>query len=477
MNDVTKKFGSWWGTLVSSISTGSEGIGAYLDGQNLTLVQIQKHLSGVSPVNFCQIPYEPDNLEAVLPALREVVKSWKAASSPVSLAVSPSFGFIRQESLPAVASENLAQVVVYELDRFLPFSASQLYYDFQVIGQSESEIYFMLLAVPRGRVEPCLHLLKEADLRPVGLELAPLAAANAGISLAGKKFPASWILLHMLTDAFELTHFDGQVVKSFSQKRRVTKKDFFEAIQSQISRMFLERPEPTTLGVYGRPGPAIIDGLRQKYQFDVVPLDPLLPTELTGPVGEGEHLAAVGAAISSLGKPALGRNLLPLTEREPVPFRKFSLINSLSLTFLSLCLIWAGSALIHKRYLLFQVNRQIAQLTPEVREVEILLKESRDLAKQSGALSIISNSPDKLVILKNLTQIIPDNTWLYNIQLNKQIVEISGISQSASELIPLLEQSGWLQKTEFVSPIVTDANKNEHFKIKAEIKGLERASR
>ena len=118
-------------------------------------------------------------------------------------------------------------------------------------------------------------------------------------------------------------------------------------------------------------------------------------------------MAAVGAAISSLGKPALGRNLLPLTEREPVPFRKFSLINSLLLTFLSLCLIWAGSALIHKRYRLFQVNRQIAQLTPEVREVENLLKEGRDLAKQLGTLSIIGNSPDKLVILKNLTQIIP----------------------------------------------------------------------
>ena len=474
---MTKKLRNWWETLVTSISSGAEGMGAYLDRQNLTLVKLQKNISGVSPEKFHQIPYDMENLERVLPALTAVVNDWKAASSPVSLVVSPSLGFIRRESLPAVAAENLAQVVAYELDRFLPLPAAQLYYDFQVIGQSDTEIYFMLLAVPRGKVEPWLHLLKEADLRPVGLELAPLAAANAGISLAGKKFPASWILLHMMTDAFELTHFDGQVVRSFFQKREVTKKDFFEAIQTQISRIFLERPEPTTLGVYGRPRPTIVDGLRQKFQFDVVPLDPLMPTEFTGPAGEGEHLTAVGAAISSLGKPALGRNLLPLTEREPVPFRKFSLINSLLLTFLSLCLIWAGSALIHKRYRLFQVNRQIAHLTPEVREVETLLKEGRDLAKQLGTLSIINNSPDKLVILKNLTQIIPDNTWLYNMQLNKQILEISGISQSASELIPLLEQSGWLQKTEFVSPIVTDANKNEHFKIKAEIKGLERASR
>jgi general secretion pathway protein L len=132
--------------------------------------------------------------------------------------------------------------------------------------------------------------------------------------------------------------------------------------------------------------------------------------------------------------------------------------------------------LIHKRILLFQLNRQIAAVTPEVKEVEGLLKEGRALAQQMENLRKISASPDKLLVLKNLTQIIPKNTWLYNVRLSKQVLEIAGISQSASELIPLLEKSGWLNKTEFVAPIVTDANKLEHFKIKAEIKGLETAS-
>jgi hypothetical protein len=53
---------------------------------------------------------------------------------------------------------------------------------------------------------------------------------------------------------------------------------------------------------------------------------------------------------------------------------------------------------------------------------------------------------------------------------------MGGLSKSAADLIPLLEKSGWLTKTEFASPIVTDANKLEHFKIKAEIKDLELGS-
>jgi hypothetical protein len=60
------------------------------------------------------------------------------------------------------------------------------------------------------------------------------------------------------------------------------------------------------------------------------------------------------------------------------------------------------------------------------------------------------------------------NTWLLNLHLSKQYVNLSGMSTAASDLIPLLDKSGLLKKIEFASPIVTDANKLEHFKIKAE---------
>jgi general secretion pathway protein L len=108
--------------------------------------------------------------------------------------------------------------------------------------------------------------------------------------------------------------------------------------------------------------------------------------------------------------------------------------------------------------------------------VEGQLEESRALAKQMESLRKVGQSPDKLRVLKDLTILIPENTWLFNLRLSKQTLEVSGMSRSASDLIPLLEKSGWLQKTEFASPIVTDANKLEHFKIKAEIKGLEPGS-
>ena len=177
-----------------------------------------------------------------------------------------------------------------------------------------------------------------------------------------------------------------------------------------------------------------------------------------------------------LGQVLLGSNLLPPEERAPVKLSRFSTTTMLLVVFLGLFTFWGASALIHTPIELYRLNRQIARLTPEAQQVEGLLKESRNLANQMASLRKIGNSPDKLKILNDLTRLIPDDTWLFNLRINKQHLEMDGMSNSASDLVPLLDKSGWLDKAAFASPIVTDANKLEHFKIKGETKGLEPGS-
>jgi general secretion pathway protein L len=188
-------------------------------------------------------------------------------------------------------------------------------------------------------------------------------------------------------------------------------------------------------------------------------------------------LPALGAALRGLGKVPLGANLLPEAEQGAVSLGGFSLTKLLLAVFLALSLLYAGSALVHKRVLLYQVNGEVARLAPEALKVEKQLEESRALSKQLQTFRRrLDQSPNKLVILKDLTQLIPDHTWLFQMRLSQQNLEMGGMSKSAADLIPLLEKSGWLTKTEFASPIVTDASKLEHFKIKAEVKGLELGS-
>jgi Tfp pilus assembly PilM family ATPase len=216
--DVKNTVSHWWDVLAASVAAGSSGLGAYLGREGLTLVQVQKGLSGIQVVHWANFLIESGKIADLAPMLRETVAAWDLETSPVSLAVSQHLGFFRPATLPRAALENLPKVVSYELDRFLPISADSLYYSFQVLDEKESEIHLMLMALPRDRVEPCLGLLAEATLRPVALELAPLAAGNV-FAFSPRPLPPSWLLLHLEDGSFDLTHFHKGKLRAFVQGR------------------------------------------------------------------------------------------------------------------------------------------------------------------------------------------------------------------------------------------------------------------
>jgi Tfp pilus assembly protein PilN len=404
-----------------------------------------------------------------------MVAAWGLEASPVSLAVGLELSFFRRVTLPAAAKENLAQVVAYELDRFLPLPAESLYFDYQVLKETESEIHLALMAVRREPVEECLRLLSQATLRPIGVELGPAAAANAFASLA-TRLPPSWLLARVESGALELSHIQGRGLEACG-RLPLKQKEVAATLQAEIRRLAAVSLEVKALCLYG-PGARELDAAAVSLEGDLTVHTPEdFPFSGLAPAADpGAALSAVGAALRGLGKVPLSANLLPPAERVVPSLGRFSLAKLLLGVFLALGLLWVGSLVIHQRVLLYQVNRALAQAAPEARQVEAQLEESHALARQLQSFRRMEQTPDKLRVLKELTQIIPDNTWLFNLRLSQQTLEISGMSRSASDLIPLLEKSGWLTKTEFASPIVTDASKLEHFKIKAEIKGLEPAS-
>jgi general secretion pathway protein L len=246
-----------------------------------------------------------------------------------------------------------------------------------------------------------------------------------------------------------------------------------EALHAEIRLLEEAGNPPQALGLYGQmtAAPEITALARQENLAVITPDNFTLQGWPSEKDLETTALPAVGAALRGLGKVPVGVNLLPPEERAAVKSTGLSLNKWLLLVFVSLIFLWLGSLMVHKRVQLYQVDRELARITPEVRTVEKQLEEARSLAKQMQNLRRLEQTPNKLNVLKDLTQIIPDHTWLFNLRISQQNLEMGGMSKSAADLIPLLEKSGWLTKTEFASPIVTDANKFEHFKIKAEIKG------
>jgi general secretion pathway protein L len=80
-----------------------------------------------------------------------------------------------------------------------------------------------------------------------------------------------------------------------------------------------------------------------------------------------------------------------------------------------------------------------------------------------------------LNILKELTTVLPKNTWLSRARITQTTVEIEGYAASATGLLPKLEASPLFKKAEFSSPTFRDTRMNaDRFNIKMEIEGIQK---
>jgi general secretion pathway protein L len=75
------------------------------------------------------------------------------------------------------------------------------------------------------------------------------------------------------------------------------------------------------------------------------------------------------------------------------------------------------------------------------------------------------NTPSVSALLFETTRILPDSTWLSDWQFAGTEVQLQGVSESASAVVGLLEQSHVFSRTTFLSPVTQDPNGHEHFHI------------
>ena len=162
----------------------------------------------------------------------------------------------------------------------------------------------MLMAVPREQVEVCLRLLTEATLRPVAVEMAPMAAGKV-FALSGRPLPPSWLLLHLEDGAFELTHIQGARMRAFAQGRNLRGQDLSRASWPRSKRW---RPSPRT------PGAGHLWPWRDRFQVGALKqheLEVIYPSHLAIPglqpdMNLSEVLPAVGAGLCLPGTGAPG---------------------------------------------------------------------------------------------------------------------------------------------------------------------------
>jgi general secretion pathway protein L len=114
-----------------------------------------------------------------------------------------------------------------------------------------------------------------------------------------------------------------------------------------------------------------------------------------------------------------------------------------------------------------QLSRKIAERRAAMR---IKLATSDDSA-QSILARRKHATPASVMVLEALSQILPDNTYVTELRIEKDKLQVVGITQDAPSLVKLIEQSPHFTRATFFAPTTRAANDpGERFHVEARIK-------
>lgn len=113
--------------------------------------------------------------------------------------------------------------------------------------------------------------------------------------------------------------------------------------------------------------------------------------------------------------------------------------------------IWQQRALvIGTMNAIAQIQKTAHQTLTLRDQLDQALATSRMLAQKKQAM------PPKVDVLRELTTILPDDTWIERLQINGDTLQIIGQSAKASALVSIIESSKLFNGTGFLSPVNTD---------------------
>jgi Tfp pilus assembly protein PilN len=405
--------------------------------------------------------------EELVPLFKAELEARKVRTRNLRVSVPRAWAVVKEIELPPAMGENLDQMVAFELERHLPFPIEDALYDWKPIGPTakESPRRILVVAVERRIVDQVLKLADELKLRVLSVDLAPHAllslvepppkdARVAALHVVNGNADLAFLEARELRLSRSVTVTDSEdqtLAREIRRSLTLLRWDGLEAMWLfGDAAELLSSPHLSAFGATPGPPP---------YKRDVLKSLPALAEQV--PIGLA--LPAFAAAFSR--RPQL--NLLPV-ERRPSRPQLSHMVTAASLAVtvaLGVGLLFAQTH-VQQRELL-RLNRTLAELNPEVRAVEQLSTELDRNRKLLATVKEIERSGSQpLSILRELTELVPQDAWLTTLTMDPKGAELTGQATSANQLIPILENSSLLERVEFASP-VTKGRDKEQFRIRA----------
>lgn len=467
-------------------------IGINIKRDYLAMAYIQRSLKGITLRHheIIRLPSLGESREKrermVIECIDDFVKKVRIKNPKVFLSIPRDEVLLKYLRLPPTARENLEQVIQYELEKYIPFTSEEVYFDFQVLKEEEKDLYVLLIVAKKEVIHSYLDMFSLANLYPLSLEVSSTALFNVFMDSHEALEESSRILIELGSDHWELSVATGGLLvysRTFAWKDN--KISYFSQVKEGIRNAFLCISNEGTLDTQSisltNLKGIILDGVDLDKEImdeflkqDEIPVSKeFRPLRLEGIPPDFPSLAsAYGTALKGFKKVPLYINLIPRDLRRHL--KRPSLIPTAVLLILVMLLgtLWGFSIIIKERRYLHDLNVQITQIEPEVSAVEEMHTQISQLRKKIAVLEgIKKENPSQLEILRELTKIIPHDTWLSRFTHKGGKIRAEGYTPSASNLIAVLENSSMFFDAKFSAPITKATGGLERFKVEAAMEG------
>ncbi len=186
--------------------------------------------------------------------------------------------------------------------------------------------------------------------------------------------------------------------------------------------------------------------------------------------GVTPHVVVVSDELESTGDCL---NLIPPGLRLKPSRAGYWLYAAMAGVTLALFVILLAIPIWKKREVAIALQPVLAQSQQQADAVDALKQEQkRLLAEYSFPIEHKLTTPAKVTLLDEVTRILPDNTWLQQLDFHGMKVSMQGNTNSSTKLIGLFEQSALLENANFKSPLAKVQGSEERFQLEAEVKAF-----
>jgi Tfp pilus assembly protein PilN len=399
-------------------------------------------------------------------ALREELSVRQLTPRSVALGLSRAAAFVKPIEMPAVTGD-LREMLRLNLEGHVPFAADEAAFDFIPLpldgdapAREEPLRRVLVVAAEPRVVDAALRLASEAQLTPTSLTVAAHDLPALARFAAGQRV----VWLHRTGATADVLCLLGGTL----HLSRAVPAGEEATLADEIRR---------TLSVVRWKGCDAI-WLSGDVTSVVAPL-----AELGVPLTEPDYTPRAAVRLGALAPDDRGAQMLALAVAsgrgarpldllpQPLRPRRITRSQAFTLAMATVTTLLLVTALlvpsIRERHQLTRINSEITRVDPDVRAVERVLRELERKRKLLGTINAIeANAMRPLPVLRELTDLLPSDTWLTTLTLDPKGVELTGQAAAASALIPLLENSPLLERVEFSSPVTRGRDK-EQFRIRA----------